>query len=185
MHGNIFISGQWGFDVDLACKTLRNEQQRFRLSLYWHNRSLPNCPHYWPVISFIRPVPSGPNLGLPPPACGVCEEHKTRCVYLLSAGQQNIAAHLHHWLRVLVFSFHSAQIKWTVEGEGGGWVFCYPAGEWDVKTLIHLGFRTTVSNYSHGSLVKAVVFQSRRETTFCCNYARSTWIIFPVWFGSH
>lgn len=27
------------------------------------------------------------------------------------------------------------------------------------KTLIHLGFRTTVSNYSHGNLVKAMVFQ--------------------------
>lgn len=39
------------------------------------------------------------------------------------------------------------------------------------KTLIHLGFRTTVSNYSHGNLVKAMVFQGWRETTFCCNYA--------------
>lgn len=28
------------------------------------------------------------------------------------------------------------------------------------KTLIHLGFRTTVSNYSHGNLVKAMVFQA-------------------------
>lgn len=42
------------------------------------------------------------------------------------------------------------------------------------KTLIHLGFRTTVSNYSHGNLVKAVVFQGWIETTFCYNYARST-----------
>lgn len=108
MHGDIFISGQWGFDIDLTCKTHCNEQQRSRLSLYWHNRSLPNCPHYWPVISFIRPVPSGPNLGLPPPACGVCEEHRTQCGHPLSAGQQNKAGHLHHWLRVLVFIFHSA-----------------------------------------------------------------------------
>lgn len=39
------------------------------------------------------------------------------------------------------------------------------------KTLIHLGFRTTVSNYSHGNRVKAVVFQGSRKTTFSCNYA--------------
>lgn len=39
------------------------------------------------------------------------------------------------------------------------------------KTLIHLWFTTTVSNYSHGNLVKAVVFQGWRETTFHYNYA--------------
>lgn len=41
------------------------------------------------------------------------------------------------------------------------------------KTLIHLGFRTTVSNYIHGNLVKAMVFQGWRKerTTFCYSYA--------------
>lgn len=39
------------------------------------------------------------------------------------------------------------------------------------KTLIHLGFRTTVSNYIHGNVVKAMAFQGRRETTFCYNHA--------------
>lgn len=67
----------------------------------------------------------------------------------------------------LVLIFDPDQIKWT----GEKWSFCSPAGEWDVKTLIHLGFRTTVSNYSHGNLVKAMVFQGCRETTFCRNYA--------------
>lgn len=93
MRGDIFISVQWGFVIDLTCKTHRGEQRQSTLPLHWHNRSSPNCSHYQPVISFIRSVPSGPSLGLPTsPACGVNKE-STKNPNAASppiAGQQNI-----------------------------------------------------------------------------------------------
>lgn len=105
-RGDIFISVQWGFNIDLACKTHHSEQRCSALNLHWHNRSLPKLPHYWPVISFIRPVPSRPNLGLPTtPACGVCEEctKPPNAASPLSARQQNNATNLDCWLLVFIY----------------------------------------------------------------------------------
>ena len=67
--------------------------------------------------------------------------------------------------------FDPRQMEWGGEGERGRWSFCIQQEKEMFKTLIHLGFRTTLSNYSLGNPVKAVVFQGWRETTFCCNYA--------------
>lgn len=49
-----------------------------------------------------------------------------------------------------------------------------PAVEGDVETLIHLGFTTTASNYSHGNLVKAVVFQGLCSDNISALTMRST-----------
>lgn len=73
----------------------RNKQWHSTVDLYWHNRSSPNCPHYWPVISFIRPVPSGPNLGLPTPACGVWGTQKTPDVASPWAPGNKIMQHIY------------------------------------------------------------------------------------------
>lgn len=98
MHGDIFISVQWGFVIGLTCKIHHSEQWNSTLNLHWHNRSSPNCLHYWLVISFIGPVPSGSSLGLPTsPVCGVCKDPQKKPQYgieMLSARQQNNAANL-------------------------------------------------------------------------------------------
>lgn len=119
-HGDIFISVQWGFNIDLACKTHHGEQRCSALNLHWHNRSLPKLPHYWPVISFIRPVPSRPDPGLPTtPACGVCEEctKPRNAASPLSARQQNNATNLDCWLLVFIYLFLFRPNKVNSRGE--------------------------------------------------------------------
>ena len=158
------------------------------------NRSAQNCLHYWPVITLIKKsvvTPRSSTLALVGSSAVrwtlllvQASERNTKTSFSRPSERRATITQQDHFFAVLISD--PDQMKWR-DGKKKNWKNLLVSNKEKemFKTLIHLGFRTTVSNYSHGNLVKAMVFQGWRETTFCYNYARSTWIIFPVCFGSH